>query len=649
MLLAVIVFTLVGINPIVAQDNLFNRIGQKSDDRVGEAIDNGLDKLEDGIGSLFGKNKKSNAEGDDNKKIEEQSYANQQLNNQANIEESSGTTANANDEPTIIWSKYDFIPGDEVIFEDNLENEENGEFPSRWDMLSGSVENAILEGENVIMFLSGGSAIVPYLKNPDQDYLPDVFTIEFDAYFAAGSQNSYSVAFHDLKNQNGSSLERIICLPGGIQGLGSERTYSGMGLWDKAEKNFWRHVSIGFNTRALKAYYDDERLLNIPHIEFNPTGLTISIAGVSNPRDYMLRNIRIAAGGQKLYDRYLQNGKIVASGIRFDANKATLKPESMGVINGIAGLMRDNPDISFSVEGHTDSDGDDAFNQTLSEQRAKAVVSSLVGLGIARKRLTSKGWGESRPLNSNDTPEDKANNRRVEFVKSDVEDTGGAISSGTPAAVTTSEETTSGEKSIIHAVLYEGASEAKKILDEGADINEQDKNGYTALIWASSYSTRDMYFEAAKLLIDEGADVNVRANDGNTAIIEAAGNSPEIFRMLLDRGADISAKKDDGTGAFYSNMVNMLLMGREITDKMVEVASYLLANGASVDESPASGGLERYTPLLFAVRENNTEITRFLIEHGADKTIENVDGDTPLSLAEKANNSAIIEILKLGD
>ena len=90
-------------------------------------------------------------------------------------------------------------------------------------------------------------------------------------------------------------------------------------------------------------------------------------------------------------------------------------------------------------------------------------------------------------------------------------------------------------------------------------------------------------------------------------------------------------------------------MGREVTDKMVEVAGYLLDHGSDVDESPVSGGLERYTPLLFAVRENNTEIVRFLVEHGADKNIENVDGDTPLSLAEKANNSTIIEILKLGD
>jgi len=79
--------------------------------------------------------------------------------------------------------------------------------------------------------------------------------------------------------------------------------------------------------------------------------------------------------------------------------------------------MKENPDIKFSVEGHTDSDGDDASNQSLSEQRAATVVSTLTKLGIDANRLTSKGWGESQPLDTNNTPEGKANNRRVEFVK----------------------------------------------------------------------------------------------------------------------------------------------------------------------------------------------------------------------------------------
>jgi OOP family OmpA-OmpF porin len=73
----------------------------------------------------------------------------------------------------------------------------------------------------------------------------------------------------------------------------------------------------------------------------------------------------------------------------------------------------------FSVEGHTDSDGDDAFNQTLSEARAKTVMDKLTSMGISTDRLTSKGWGETMPVTSNETAEGKAENRRVEFVKVD--------------------------------------------------------------------------------------------------------------------------------------------------------------------------------------------------------------------------------------
>jgi len=150
-------------------------------------------------------------------------------------------------------------------------------------------------------------------------------------------------------------------------------------------------------------------------------GITIGIdnfgtAGVKGINRF-IKNIRIAEGAVKLYDKLLQDGKIIANGIRFDVNKATLKPESMGVINTIFQLMQEHPELKFSVEGHTDSDGDDAFNQTLSEQRASAVINALTEIGIDAGRLTSKGWGENKPLDTNATPEAKANNRRVEFVK----------------------------------------------------------------------------------------------------------------------------------------------------------------------------------------------------------------------------------------
>ena len=158
---------------------------------------------------------------------------------------------------------------------------------------------------------------------------------------------------------------------------------------------------------------DDTRLINIPHLEKNPSGLTIN--GL-NDKMY-LKNIRIAKGGVKYYDRVLSDGKIIVNGIRFDVNKATIKPESNGAINKIFSLMNKQPELNFSVEGHTDSDGDDAKNMELSKARGKAVMERLISLGIDANRLKSTGWGESKPLADNGTAEGKANNRRVEFVK----------------------------------------------------------------------------------------------------------------------------------------------------------------------------------------------------------------------------------------
>jgi outer membrane protein OmpA-like peptidoglycan-associated protein len=113
----------------------------------------------------------------------------------------------------------------------------------------------------------------------------------------------------------------------------------------------------------------------------------------------------------------MQDGKIVATGIRFDTGKSTLKPESMGVINEIYELMDQNPDLKFSVDGHTDNVGDDASNLVLSADRAETVMKTLVSMGISGDRLSSKGLGETQPMDNNNNPEGRANNRRVEFVK----------------------------------------------------------------------------------------------------------------------------------------------------------------------------------------------------------------------------------------
>ena len=89
----------------------------------------------------------------------------------------------------------------------------------------------------------------------------------------------------------------------------------------------------------------------------------------------------------------------------------------MGEINRIYALMKDHGDLKFEIGGHSDGDGDEAYNTKLSQQRADAVKTELVNKGIDASRLTTKGYGKSKPIADNNTPEGKANNRRVEFVK----------------------------------------------------------------------------------------------------------------------------------------------------------------------------------------------------------------------------------------
>jgi outer membrane protein OmpA-like peptidoglycan-associated protein len=399
-----------------AEKSIENRVGN----RIDKTVDKSLDTVED---SIFGTgNAKS-------KKTPEKKTT--KSNNETTVDsiDQAGKSASApQQKPTLTWAKYDFVPGSEIIFEDNLEGEQNGEFPSKWDLVQGSFENASFDGSNVIYHIkcnmNGGGGIVPMLKNSKEDYLPDEFTIEFDAYFSENFGGFYVISLADFKNQQKLDKEFqldnkwIRIYKNSANGKNIETNfYPGYtsGMYDKTPK--WRHVAISFNKRALKVYLDDARVLNVPNLGFNPTGFSIGKQSVEGKDPGYTKNFRIAKGAVPLYDKLLTDGKFVTTGIKFDVAKATIKPESMGTINYVVKMMTDHPDLNFSVEGHTDSDGDVAANQKLSEARSKAVLDALVKAGIGADRLTSKGWGESKPVTGNDTPEGKAQNRRVEFVK----------------------------------------------------------------------------------------------------------------------------------------------------------------------------------------------------------------------------------------
>jgi len=390
-------------------DKVEKEVNHRIESKTNKAIDKSLDKVEENVDStISGDNQTSDENGQnlDHRKGDTSAVGSAK-------ETSVATSSN----PKVTWAKFDFVPGDTVIFEDAPSaDEENGEFPSRWDLKSGTAEIAEVDGKNVIMFPTEAK-IVPYMKNAKKDYLPDVFTLEFDAYFSPKvSSGRYWVEFYDMKNQRYGDNKSLSIFVNQLSLGDSAHTYPNKSRYNTDPIGGWRHISIAFTKGKLKAYMDDTRLINIPHYESNPTGITIRVENYHEYKKF-IKNIRLAKGGVKYYDRILNEGKIIVNGIRFDVNKATLKPESSGPINKIYKLMKKHTQLKFRVEGHTDSDGSKANNLQLSQKRSEAVVQRLISMGIKAERLEAKGRGETKPIDNNGTPEGKANNRRVEFVR----------------------------------------------------------------------------------------------------------------------------------------------------------------------------------------------------------------------------------------
>jgi len=107
----------------------------------------------------------------------------------------------------------------------------------------------------------------------------------------------------------------------------------------------------------------------------------------------------------------------IALYINFDFGKSIIRDESKPVIEQIVQMMKSNPELKVGVEGHTDNVGSPASNKTLSEARAKSVVTSIVSQGISADRLSPAGFGQDKPIADNNTEEGRARNRRVELVK----------------------------------------------------------------------------------------------------------------------------------------------------------------------------------------------------------------------------------------
>ncbi len=339
--------------------------------------------------------------------------------------------------------KSDFVRGSVILFQDDFQNEQVGEFPSKWDVKGeGNAETAVINGQKFLHYTSPWNQVEPLMENM-KSYLPDVFTLEWDMFCSKEGdfgQSSMEVIF-DMGQDTRVGRIEIIARPWtpdyyggyGFRKPGSDEEVSGAMFWDNLQPVIkmgqWNHLAVSFNKRALKFYINDQRIFSLPNVQAPER---FSFIGDGDYKFVGFTNVLLCAGAKELYAQETTNlseaakavekaiaetGKFVTNNILFETGKATLKPESMAEIKKVAEYMKSNPAARFEVQGHTDSQGSDKVNDPLSQQRAEAVVKALEAEGVDPFNLRPVGKGSHEPVADNKTEEGRAQNRRVEFIK----------------------------------------------------------------------------------------------------------------------------------------------------------------------------------------------------------------------------------------
>lgn len=331
------------------------------------------------------------------------------------------------------YQGYDFVPGDTIVFEDNFEKDEDGEFPTHWNQGDGQGAVNNFAGRKVFTLTGGNlSQVSPAIKA--QKYLADSWTVEYDTYAIDGVEMPRIFLQPDNKKRGPDRFSWSDWV--GMINLSKNNFYD-MQLQthtkDHADelvlqianpdfmqkpsfKNQWHHIAVAFREGRIKVYVDQFRVYSLQDLGVRPQAIAFGAAG-EKTKPAMMANVRIANGsGIKIADKKFTDAKIVTHGINFDNDKATIKPESMGTLNIIVDILKNNPELRFEIQGHTDSNGSATRNLTLSQQRADAVRQQLISMGVDGARLSTKGLGDTKPIAENSSPEGRANNRRVEFV-----------------------------------------------------------------------------------------------------------------------------------------------------------------------------------------------------------------------------------------
>ena len=339
-------------------------------------------------------------------------------------------------------SKFDFEPGAEVIQYDDYSRTAVGDLPTGYNTMGGLevVTVSTAPGKWIKLNKSSGQVVAF-----DFTEFPENFTLEFDLihdipddeYRFKGSVGVMLTSEADPEAITQSRLAGvgdrnvIFWVSRNVSSGWSKRFTKSAGAKDTQQGNSGsitqhfsgqtrglpQHIAIWRQGKRMRMYVNDEKAYDIPLAwsgEEEIRGLRF-VTDMSVDEDtYLLSNIRLAKGAPDTRSKLETEGKLTTYGITFASGSADVEPASAGTLKRIAQTLEANPDMRLRITGHTDADGDEAANQTLSEQRAASVSAVLAeSYGIDAGRLETAGRGETDPLSTEGTPAAKARNRRV--------------------------------------------------------------------------------------------------------------------------------------------------------------------------------------------------------------------------------------------
>jgi outer membrane protein OmpA-like peptidoglycan-associated protein len=401
-----------------AEDAAKEAVLRKAEEKVNRETERAMDTILDGNKGKKKKNKNKSTQQDDDQ-----------------IDEINENDESSEESVFGYYSNFTFIPGNKLLFYDDFATDAIGDFPANWE--TGGSGEIVTTSDSEYKWLSmiRRSGYLPTLEK----ILPEDYTIEFDiannGYDAGKANSKINFLFMSKKSYSGGSggslaeVEILLSSAGfnvrSVSNFGGEVEIKVGSSIDRVFPEYLNntvHISIAVNKKRLRMWVNEDKLVDSPNLLQANIGdyFIIQANNILPEQGHFvgISNFRIAEAKEDLRSLLLKNGKFSTTGIYFDTSTWKIKNESYGIIKEIATMLQENPEINMTIVGHTDNVGESDYNQMLSENRADAVKQILTEeFSIAENRLSTQGKGETEPLNDNATESEKANNRRVEFIK----------------------------------------------------------------------------------------------------------------------------------------------------------------------------------------------------------------------------------------